>query len=317
MRSSSAISLWSFLATLTAASTCADDQATDWESTVPVFKTPSAPWNCHSIYTATVQQSLDDVRREFEITPYELLSWNCFLTNKGELLDAGDKICINASLPEVATSTINDLAVRTGLAPQATTSWPSFFTEACDAFSDAAEDCRVTKQCDASKREYPTCVNGTCECKAVPCSKTSECEPHNQCPQCRSDDEEFVCLPEPNLYPKFDGICQCRPKVTGCMLEGDEKHLFCSERLDCTEPHFSLFPEFAQCVMNRPDSGHRRQGQCECQSVDCQFVAGKGDDDFCMERVDCTGKGEPVCSIKYGPEEPGQMGGYCTCSDAW
>lgn len=195
------------------------------------------------------------------------------------------------------------------------------FTESCDSPSDAAEDCRVTTKCDASKSEYPTCVGSKCRCRAIPCSRSSECEAHNQC---RWDDQEAVCKPEPGLNSEVDGICQCRTKVTNCAASKHDKHSFCSQYVTCTERRFSLYPEFAQCVVSSSDAdeddqndeyygGGRSRGECRCQHVDCDYEDGVGFHEMCRMNVKCPQGEDAVCSIKYLNKDEDGKKGYCTC----
>ncbi|PTB66359.1 hypothetical protein BBK36DRAFT_1168965 [Trichoderma citrinoviride] len=89
------------------------------------------------------------------------------------------------------------------------------FTDACDADTPAAEDCRVTLSCDTSLGLYPTCSErGRCECLSRECFRKSMCEDLRQC----RDYDEAVCMKE-NSSSTSIGVCGCRPRVTGCLFQ--------------------------------------------------------------------------------------------------
>ncbi|KAH6606788.1 hypothetical protein Trco_005941 [Trichoderma cornu-damae] len=159
------------------------------------------------------------------------------------------------------------------------------FTETCDGSTDMAEDCRVTLDCDASRGLYPTCERGKCQCLAKACFRRSTCLGYRQC----REFDEHVCIEGGH---NTDGAGTC---------------------FDCTERHFSLYPEFPYCSTG--DSKYPL-GRCECRPFDC-FRTGDGRDyEACKDLVACHASPlgpRPYCSLKYGEESKGAADGYCTC----
>lgn len=181
------------------------------------------------------------------------------------------------------------------------------FTDACDANTDMAEDCRVTLNCDNGRGLYPTCERGKCRCLARECFRRSMC---SSLGQCREFDEP-VCVKDGNDTDGL-GVCGCRPRVTGCLFR-ENPHHYCAAGSNCTERHFSLYPEFPYC-----STGDSRYplGRCECRHFDCARTGGKRDYEVCKDLVDCDSNvlgSRPYCSLKYGDESKGTEDGYCTC----
>ena len=179
------------------------------------------------------------------------------------------------------------------------------FTEACNVLSDKAEDCRATTECDASLMEYPVCSRDKCVCRTVPCSTSYDCDGEQVC---RDDDHDAFCNLDQNIVPDVKGLCECKPKITGCGNKQDPQ-LFCSEQLDCTlSGHiFSPWKEFGQCTKGHPE------GQCRCQTVLCPYdPEDTQDDEFCKTRISCPDDTAVACKVRYlsssGPR------GYCTCA---
>ncbi|KAL7921972.1 hypothetical protein ACQKWADRAFT_110281 [Trichoderma austrokoningii] len=189
--------------------------------------------------------------------------------------------------------------------PSQTKSTMSFnFTDTCDGDSDMAEDCRATLDCDASQGLYPTCEHGECKCLAVACFKRSMCLAYRQC----REFDEHVCMKE----KRGMGTCGCQPRITDCLFQ-ESPHHYCSKRFNCTERHFSLYPEFPYC-----STGDSRYplGRCECRHFDCLRTGDEGDYEVCRDLVDCGSSplgSRPYCSLKYGNESRGTEDGYCTC----
>ncbi|KAH0490573.1 hypothetical protein TgHK011_002035 [Trichoderma gracile] len=89
------------------------------------------------------------------------------------------------------TSTTSPSACLQQISPSKTLSPMRFnFTDACDADTAAAEDCRVTLSCDTSLGLFPTCDRGQCECLSKECFRKSMCEDLRQC----RDYDEAVCI---------------------------------------------------------------------------------------------------------------------------
>lgn len=181
------------------------------------------------------------------------------------------------------------------------------FTDTCDGGSDMAEDCRVTLDCDASQGLYPTCERGECKCSAKACFKRSMCLAYRQC----RESDEHVCIKE-NYDTDGMGTCGCQPRITDCLFQTSPHH-YCAKNLNCTERHFSLYPEFPYCSTG--DSKYPL-GRCECRHFDCARRGDEGDYEVCKDLVDCGSRplgSRPFCSLKYGNESRGAEDGYCTC----
>ncbi|KAL7903195.1 hypothetical protein HDV63DRAFT_114881 [Trichoderma sp. SZMC 28014] len=181
------------------------------------------------------------------------------------------------------------------------------FTETCDGDSDMAEDCRVTLDCDASQGLYPTCERGECKCLSKACFKRSMCLSYRQC----REFDEHVCMKEKH---KSDGMgsCGCQPRITECLFQKSPHH-YCAKSLNCTERHFSLYPEFPYCSTG--DSKYPL-GRCECRHFDCSWTGDESDYEVCKNLVDCDSSplgSRPFCSLKYGNESTSAQDGYCTC----
>ncbi|ETS01448.1 hypothetical protein M419DRAFT_80645 [Trichoderma reesei RUT C-30] len=181
------------------------------------------------------------------------------------------------------------------------------FTDACDADTPAAEDCRVTLSCDTSLALFPTCDRGQCECLSKECFRKSMCEDLRQC----RDYDEAICMRDNSSSV---GVCGCRPRVTGCLFE-ESPHRWCGRASNCTERHFSLYPEFPYCSTG--DRGFPL-GKCECRFFGCERTGDERDYESCRELIDCEesplGK-RAYCGLKYGDERKGAEDGYCTCGE--
>jgi hypothetical protein len=185
----------------------------------------------------------------------------------------------------------------------------SAFSERCDSGTDEAEDCRVTLGCDHSLRQYATCVKGECRCQAVPCTDKSECQEFHHC---RDDDEQVSCLPEPNLYPTAEGVCQCTGRGTGCLFNTD-MNSYCAREVPCTEKGFSKYPEFSRCVSSDSWLTYPR-GRCDCQPVFCKLAKERDSGEkACREQIDCEGGKKPLCKPRDDGDSKEGGDGYCTC----
>lgn len=181
------------------------------------------------------------------------------------------------------------------------------FTDTCDGDSDMAEDCRVTLDCDASQGLYPTCERGKCKCLAKACFRRSMCVAHRQC----REFDDHVCIKEKHGADGM-GTCGCQPRITDCLFQGSPHH-YCAKSSNCTERHFSLYPEFPYCSTG--DSKYSL-GRCECRHFDCSRTGDEGDYGVCKDLIDCGSSplsSRPYCSLKYGNESRDAEDGYCTC----
>ena len=115
------------------------------------------------------------------------------------------------TVAEARISGITAAMPVTTLQPEVIT---KLMTDSCDAGTSEAEDCRIIMNCDKAAGLYPTCDNGVCRCLAIPCKGDGYCRDYNQC---RNDDEQPSCRPEPILYPDEWGICACKPAAIYCM----------------------------------------------------------------------------------------------------
>ncbi|KAK5989960.1 hypothetical protein PT974_08223 [Cladobotryum mycophilum] len=186
------------------------------------------------------------------------------------------------------------------------------FTEKCDSVSELAEDCRITLNCDTSMGLYPTCEDSECKCLAKPCLRASTCFPFNQC---RTDFEEHFCTREMESDTSTNplGLCGCRPRITDCLLKGTNPHYYCGADFNCTEPYFSLYPEFPQCNTGDPKYP---KGRCQCGQVNCPKSGTDRDFEVCKDLINCETSGlgrRSYCNVKYGNESTGRQDGYCTC----
>lgn len=77
---------------------CTTGQATSWNPPPTDVKTPSSPWSCHNVTAFQESQTFAEVENKFEVTKYELLSWNCFLDEKDGVVEPGTDVCVDASL---------------------------------------------------------------------------------------------------------------------------------------------------------------------------------------------------------------------------
>ncbi|KAL6866903.1 hypothetical protein J3F83DRAFT_739241 [Trichoderma novae-zelandiae] len=213
----------------------------------------------------------------------------------------------SSSSSTISTSSTSASACSGQIPPSKTPSPMRFnFTDACDADTPAAEDCRVTLSCDASLGVFPTCDRGRCQCLSKECFRKSMCEDLQQC----RDYDEPICMRDRSTSI---GVCGCRPRVTGCLFK-ETPHQWCGRASNCTERHFSLYPEFPYCSTG--DTGFPT-GKCECRYFGCERT---GDDERdyegCRALIDCEesplGK-RAYCGLKYGDESEGAEDGYCTC----
>lgn len=183
------------------------------------------------------------------------------------------------------------------------------FTDTCDGDSDMAEDCRVTLNCDVSQGLYPTCEHGECKCLAKPCFRRSMCLNYRQC----REFDDHICVKEKHNNITDDmGICGCEPRIMGCLFQ-ENPHHYCAASSNCTERHFSLYPEFPYC--NTGDSKYPL-GRCECRHFGCSRTGDERDYAVCKDLVDCRSSSlgsRPYCSLRYGDDSRGAEDGYCTC----
>lgn len=183
------------------------------------------------------------------------------------------------------------------------------FTDTCDGASDMAEDCRVTLDCDASQGLYPTCERGECKCLAMACFRRSTCLAYRQC----REFDDHACIKERH-HNSTDGLgtCGCQPRVADCLFQ-ESPHHYCAMQSNCTEKHFSLYPEFPYCSTG---ASQYPRGRCECRYFDCSRTGDERDYEVCKDLVDCGSSplgSRPYCSLKYGDDGRGAEDGYCTC----
>lgn len=208
-----------------------------------------------------------------------------------------------------STSSTSASASACPPSPSQTSSAMKFnFTDTCDRDTDMAEDCRVTLDCDTSRGLYPTCQRGACQCLAKACFRRSMCQDYRQC----RESDDHVCVNNNNNNTDGMGTCGCQPRITGCLFQ-ESPHHYCAAHANCTERHFSLYPEFPYCSTG--ESGYPR-GKCECRPFDCVRTGDERDYEVCKELVDCEFSplgSRPYCSLKYGDDSKGADDGYCTC----
>jgi hypothetical protein len=181
------------------------------------------------------------------------------------------------------------------------------FTDTCDGDSDMAGGCRATLDCDTSQGLYPICERGECKCLAKPCFKRSMCLGYRQC----REFDDHVCAKEKHDADAM-GTCGCQPRITNCLFQ-ESPHHYCARGSNCTERHFSLYPEFPYCSTG--DSRYSL-GKCECRHFDCSRTGNEGDYEACKDLINCGSSRlglRPYCSLKYGNESRGAEDGYCSC----
>ncbi|KAL6885072.1 hypothetical protein HDV57DRAFT_412548 [Trichoderma longibrachiatum] len=187
--------------------------------------------------------------------------------------------------------------------------WRFNFTDACDADTPLAEDCRATLTCETSLGLFPTCDRGRCACLAKECFRKSMCETLRQC----RDYDEAVCVRDGDSSV---GVCGCRARVTGCLFR-ESPHTWCGRASNCTERYFSLYPEFPFCSTGEKGMGFPT-GKCECRDFGCERTGDEGDFESCRGWIDCEGSPlgrRAICGLKYGDERKGAEDGYCTCGE--
>lgn len=364
---------------------CAEDQSTSWGNSSDELKAPSWPAECLITLDLTEASNMIDFSAFFDVSPDNLLKWNCFVDGQDADLEQGTTICLAAddredaekeheaititllsvisnpatsgspdatgSLPEhkglpnpphafihgraiqpppihdpnatepvdifISPTEISDsvshsttsitpnsvsksATTANPFAPNPTETWnPTKFDGPCDSTTGRPLDCRASTDCKADW-EQPVCKAGECTCLPVPCSTTASCV---QQQGCREHDQTPVCVKRPDIMPDVEGLCQCEPKVTGCILQTDP-HLFCDSAINCDQDEkvYSLWTEHGQCKDSDLD------GFCSCETVDCDFKDGEGDHEYCESRTSCR-VGEVKCKLKYL-----RTGGYCTCA---
>lgn len=229
-----------------------------------------------------------------------------------------------------SSSTRDPLAIGTGAASGTTASPGSVSTQPPSSASGflavqpslapcavdnplANEDCRahLASNCTRKAYSYPTCAGGECVCRANTCARAADCTKNRQC----FDDEEARCKEQPPGSPNSPGVCECVPRVDGCMSR-PRPHEFCDGEIDCSnERHRDIYPLFAQCVTEDPWRSYPR-GRCMCRRVDCTYAHDEKEDNLsCLDLIWChngTNK-VPHCNGKYDGNKNGPDDGYCLC----
>lgn len=213
--------------------------------------------------------------------------------------------CNNAlcfPLPTWPTSEIQRTSTSTSVPPSGSTATVCLQISP-PSQSRSAMRFNFTDTCDGDS----TCERGECKCLAKACFKRSMCLPYRQC----REFDEYVCMKERHDTDGM-GTCGCQPRITDCLFQKSPHH-YCAKSLDCTETHFSLYPEFPYC-----STGDLKYplGRCECRHFDCVRTGDEGDYEVCKDLVDCGSRPlgpRPFCSLKYGNESRGAEDGYCTC----
>ncbi|UNI14050.1 hypothetical protein JDV02_000728 [Purpureocillium takamizusanense] len=123
------------------------------------------------------------------------------------------------------------------------------------------------------------------------------------------------------------GVCQCQPKVTGCLV-GLNGTRYCAEQVPCRDPSVNgALPSHAQCVPQ--DELVFFLGRCRCQSVDCPWTSPALPDSarrnrescdkliLCTDRAAAAAAATPMCVEKPWVPGPTRHGpattGYCVC----